>query len=80
MSFSSIVSLTYCRLSYECVVKRLGTLLYPRNGNLKKCLSLALYRSPTADNTSLEQGFDKELHRQKVATSMLKEVGNVLTL
>ena len=30
-------------MSYKCVVKRLGTLLYPCNGDLMKALSLALH-------------------------------------
>ena len=29
-------------MGYKCTVKRIGTVLYPRNGDLLKTLSLAL--------------------------------------
>lgn len=39
-------------MGYRCVVDRLGTLLYPRNGDIMKSLSLALYQSSTSTCTS----------------------------
>ena len=42
---SQLITYLQPYMEYKCVVKRLGTVLYPRNGNLVKTLSLALYQS-----------------------------------
>ena len=66
-------------MSYKCTVKRLGTLLYPRNGNTLRSLSLALHKSH-ADSTMqgeqyvtppLQNGHDNSAH-------VLREAGNIL--
>ena len=42
-------------MKFNCIVKKIGTLLYPRCGDLLKCLSLALYDSKcNSDDNSKE--------------------------
>lgn len=62
-------------MCYTCVVKRVGTLLYPRNGD-KKSLSLALFHSHIG-NVSLEHEVSQP-NSQKNTTSILEEAANVL--
>ena len=65
-------------MSYKCVVNRLGTLLYPRNGDMLKSLSLALHdchsdSSVHEDNPALQLP-----NCQSNVASVLWEAGSIL--
>ena len=64
-------------MSYKCVVNKLGTLLYPRGGDLLKCLSLALHDSPNSvvcnENPILQLSSG-----EANTTSLLREAGNIV--
>lgn len=63
-------------MDYKCVVRRLGTLLYPRNGNLLKSLSLALH-TPTCTCTCSNSNGEIGDYTQ-TQESLLTEAGNVI--
>ena len=66
-------------MSYKCVVKSLGTLLYPSNGDLLKCLSLALHDSSKICDTGDDEDTVLQLPtRQANPTSLLLQVGNMV--
>ena len=64
-------------MSYKCVVNKLGTLLYPHDGDLLKSLSLALHDSPNSvvcnENPILQLSSG-----QATTTSLVRETGNIL--
>ena len=63
-------------MSYKCVFKRIGTLLYPCDGDLIKCLSLALYQSSPRD---LSKSFEcADISQPRDVTSVLNEAGSVI--
>ena len=64
-------------MSYKCVVKRLGTLLYPCNGDLMKALSLALH-NVSSGSTVPEYEHLYPANSQTDATSVIREAGIVL--
>ena len=64
-------------MGYRCVVDRLGTLLYPRNGDIMKTLSLALFQSPII-STSPKHDQHKQPCSTKSKAALLNEAANVI--
>ena len=60
-------------MSYRCVAPRLGTVLYPSNGDLLKCLTHALYQCTPAYNMQ-----EQERPQLQSAETLLHEAGVVL--
>ena len=65
-------------MSYKCVVNKLGTLLYPRDGDLLKTLSLALHDSPSNSIVCTENPKLQLSSGQATTTSLVREAGNIL--
>ena len=62
-------------MHYKCVIKRLGTLLYSKNSDVLKCLSLALHDTQSADNESPFPDAHEQHERQP---AILREAGNII--
>ena len=71
---SQLITYLQPYMEYKCVVKRLGTVLYPRNGNLVKTLSLALYQS-TPQCINMPQSSS---HKLPTTRSVVQEAGYVI--
>ena len=65
-------------MGYKCVVPRLGTLLYLRNGDLLKSLSHALYKSPYSDASLKHEKAARHSQHDQSATSVLHEAGDIV--
>ena len=65
-------------MGYKCIVPCLGTLLYPRNGDLMKSLTLALYQSPYSDASLNKEQLGRSESTQHNPAAVLQEAGNVL--
>ena len=65
-------------MGYRCVVDRLGTLIYSRNADIMKTLSLALYHSPviTGDVPAYDQCEQPRNRHNKIA--LLNEAADVI--
>ena len=58
-------------MKFNCVVKKIGTLLYPRCGDLLKCLSLALYDSKCISGS---RGYQPAAPKHKVLKCLVYHV------
>ena len=61
-------------MNFNCIIKRIGTLIYPRNSDPLKSLSLALHN--TQSDSSLDFLPTKE--RESSHESVLREAGDII--
>ncbi len=61
-------------MKFKCVIKRIGTLIYPRNSDPLKCLSLALHDTQSVSPIDFLASEGAESSRE----SVLREASNII--